>query len=53
VGTRVWELLAAPHTLAQLVSTICAEYEVDAATCESDVRRFLGDLIDNGLAVRA
>jgi hypothetical protein len=53
VGTRIWELLAAPHTLSQLVSTICTEYEVDAATCEADVRRFLGDLLDNGLAVRA
>jgi hypothetical protein len=53
VGTRVWDLLAAPHTLAQLVQTICAEYEVDAATCEADVRRFLGDLLKNGLAVRA
>jgi hypothetical protein len=53
VGTRVWELLAAPHTLAQLVQTICTEYEVDATTCEADVRRFLGDLLKNGLAVRA
>jgi len=53
VGTRIWELLAKPHTLAQLVQTICTEYEVDAATCEGDVRRFVGDLLDNGLAVRA
>ena len=53
VGTRIWELIATPHTLAQLVTAICAEYDVDAATCEADVRRFLDDLLSNGLAVRA
>ena len=52
VGTRIWELIATPHTLAQLVTAICAEYDVDAATCEADVRRFLDDLLSNGLAVR-
>ncbi len=53
VGTRVWELIATPHTLTQLTQAICAEYEVDEATCEADVRRFLADLLANGLAVRA
>jgi hypothetical protein len=53
VGTRVWELIDTPRTLAQLTQTICAEYEVDAATCEADISRFLADLLANGLAVRA
>jgi hypothetical protein len=53
VGTRVWELIATPHTLAQLTQAICAEYEVDEATCEPDISRFLADLLANGLAVRA
>jgi len=53
VGTRVWELIATPRTIAQLAQAICAEYEVDAATCEADISRFLADLLANGLAVRA
>lgn len=53
VGTRVWDLLAQPHTIAQLTQAICAEYEVDAATCEADIIRFLDELLANGLAVRA
>jgi hypothetical protein len=53
VGTRVWELIDTPRTLAQLTQAICAEYEVDAATCETDISRFLADLLANGLAVRA
>ena len=53
VGTRVWDLLAQPHTVAQLTQAICAEYEVDSATCEADIIRFLDELLANGLAVRA
>ena len=53
VGSRVWELLEKPHTVGQLTQAICAQYEVDAATCEADIIRFLDDLLANGLAVRA
>ena len=53
VGSRVWELLEKPHSAAQLASAICAQYEVDAATCEADIIRFLDELLANGLAVRA
>ena len=51
VGPRVWELLENPVTLADMVNTICAEYEVDAATCEADLRRFLQQLVELDLIV--
>ena len=53
VGSRVWELLDQPTTLAQLTQVICTEYEVDAATCRGDLQKFLADLLDNGLVAPA
>jgi hypothetical protein len=53
VGSRVWELLDQPSTLAQLTQVICAEYEVDAASCQADLHKFLAELLDNGLVAPA
>jgi hypothetical protein len=49
VGARVWELLAAPTTLGALVATVTDEYDIDAATCERDLRSLLNDLRSAGL----
>ena len=44
VGSRVWELLENPVTLETIVSTICAEFDVDQQTCQTDMTRFLDEL---------
>jgi hypothetical protein len=49
VGSRVWELLATPTSLGALVGTITDEYDIDAATCERDLRSLLNDLEAAGL----
>ena len=49
VAARIWELLAQPMTVAQLCTQICAEFDVDAQTCEATVTRFADELIDNGI----
>ena len=41
VGSRIWELLHSPQTVAQLVDTLLDEYEIDRATCEKEVINFL------------
>lgn len=51
VSVRAWELLAGSASLATLVSIITAEYEVDHATCERDLRRLLEELAERGLVV--
>ncbi len=51
VGARVWELLQGPTNLARMIAAITAEYEVDADTCERDLRRLLADLQAKGLAI--
>ncbi|MBK1699560.1 PqqD family protein [Thiococcus pfennigii] len=49
VGTRIWQLLQSPRPLAELVAAILAEYDVDSARCEHDIRALIADLIANGL----
>jgi hypothetical protein len=49
VGARVWALLAAPTTLGALVATITDEYDVDAATCDRDLRSLVHELHAAGL----
>ncbi|WP_337848453.1 PqqD family peptide modification chaperone [Sphingomonas sp.] len=44
VAGRIWQLLEVPGTVAQLRDRLCAEFEVDPATCEADVLLFLGEL---------
>lgn len=49
IGSRIWELLAEPRTVADLCATLEAEFEVDAATCSTDVREFLTELASEQL----
>jgi len=49
VGARVWNLIQQPRTLAELREILVAEYDVDAARVESDIRGLLTQLLDNEL----
>lgn len=53
VGTYVWELLAAPHTVDQLVAALLAKYRVEAAEAEATVRTFLADMEARALVTPA
>ena len=44
VGRYIWEQLESPTSLAELRDRICAEFDVDAASCEADLQRFVDDL---------
>jgi hypothetical protein len=49
VGARVWNLLRAPLTFAQLLDALLSIYEVERLTLESDIRRFVYQLAEQGL----
>ena len=49
VGARIWTLLAAPTTVAQLRDSVLAEYEVDSARCERDLLDLVRVLHAHGL----
>lgn len=44
VGTAIWEMLATPCTADAIVGQLLNRFEVDAATCASEVRQFLKTL---------
>lgn len=49
VGSRIWALLLQPRTLAELCTTLQQEFEVDAETCEREVKVFVERLVNAGL----
>jgi hypothetical protein len=49
VGARVWNLVRESTTFAELRDTLLREYDIDAATLESDLRGLLEDLAERGL----
>ena len=53
VGSHVWEMLEKPVMLADIVKAVCSEYDVDEATCQADMRNFVGKLLENDLVTVA
>jgi hypothetical protein len=53
VGTRIWDLLERPMTIAELCAQLCEEFEVEAQTCEAEVLKFVNELIANGIVHEA
>ena len=46
---RVWELLEAPCTLAQICEKLVQEYDVEPQACEREAETFLRDLWEQRL----
>lgn len=44
VGARIWELLETPRSIESLCRALVDEYEVDAATCRTEVDSFIATL---------
>jgi Coenzyme PQQ synthesis protein D (PqqD) len=49
VGARIWNLIQERKTLGQLMATLLAEYEVEPAQLEADVRALLDKLFESDL----
>lgn len=49
VGVRIWQLVQAPRTLAEITAVLAAEYEVTAETAAADLEALLADLSSRGL----
>ncbi len=46
---RIWQIIERPARLSQICATLTAEFDVDAAACEADVRALLDDLAGDGI----
>lgn len=51
VGGRIWALLEVRRSLPSLVEALMDEFDIDEASCRSDTKAFLDDLIAQGLVV--
>ncbi len=49
VGSRVWELIQEPKTVAAVRDALLEEYEVEPARCESDLKQLLAQLAEKEL----
>jgi hypothetical protein len=49
VGTSVWRLMGEPHTVAEIIREITAEYDVEPARCEADLLSLITQLAAHGL----
>ncbi len=48
MGTHIWKMTVDQKDLDYIVSKITEEYEVDAVTCQNDVKAFLKHLEHGG-----
>jgi hypothetical protein len=46
VGSRVWELLAHPQSVANVCEALMAEFDVDQETCHREVLAFVEKLYE-------
>ncbi|MBI2859305.1 MAG: PqqD family protein [Chloroflexi bacterium] len=53
VGARIWKLLDEKGTLADIVSTLVTEYEVEREQAEADMTGFLAEMESIGAMVPA
>ena len=49
VGARVWAMTAEPVVLADVVSQLLEEFDVEREQCETALATFVADLIENGM----
>lgn len=52
VGTRMYEAVVSTGSVAAARDQLLTEYEVEAATLETDIRDFVAVLIERGLLAR-
>lgn len=48
---RIWELMAEPVTVGEIVERLVEEYDVERTQCAAEVLAFVEQLCENGLTV--
>lgn len=50
-GSRIWELLATPQSVAELCQILGAEYDIGTEQCQIEVLAFLEELLTRKIVV--
>jgi hypothetical protein len=49
VGTRVWDLLSEPRSVAEICASLRQEFGVDLHTCRTELLEFINEMHDKQL----
>ena len=49
VGSALWEFMNEGHTLPEMVSRICDEFEVTTSRAQADIQEFLDSMLEEKL----
>lgn len=49
VASSIWEIVTSPMTTDEIVEELMHEYDIDKATCTSETKTFLDELVKLGL----
>jgi len=49
-GQRIWELIAEPRPVGEIIERLLEEYDIDREACSREVEGFVAELLKNGLA---
>jgi Coenzyme PQQ synthesis protein D (PqqD) len=53
IASVVWEELATPNSVDDLVADLCTRYDISAEQCRADILPFLTELHEKGLVQQA
>jgi hypothetical protein len=51
IGTLIWKMLDGAHSTNEIITAICASYEVEYEQASQDVEQLLDDMRNNNLVV--
>lgn len=49
IGTKIWDMIAEPIMIKDVILNLMSEYEVDEEDCKEDIMEFIGRLNGAGL----
>jgi len=51
VGNRIWDLLAEPISIGNMIASLTKEYDISGDECQNDVLSFLNELYSENLII--
>jgi Coenzyme PQQ synthesis protein D (PqqD) len=49
VGSVLWDFMSEGHTIEEMVSRVCDEFEVSGSQAQNDIQNFLGAMLEEKL----
>lgn len=53
VGAEIWEFLEKPRSFTEICSHLLEKFEVDQTTCETQLKSFISEMLNEGIVTSA